>query len=402
MMIILEAIALCLSFLVNLLYWRKLKASDVRPLQPIACQYSQRSVAVIIPAYNEAENIADCVVSVLQSQGLNPAQLTVWVVDDQSTDGTADIVRSLQSIHSNPSNLHVLEGQPRPANEHINEQWSGKNWACTQAVEALTSKPDYLLFLDADVRLQPSAIATAIQTAETESIDLLTLLPQVICGCWAEWIAQPLAVGIITTGYPPNQVNDPSSDSVFAAGPFMFFRRETYAKIGGHRAIASIVLEDVELAKRIKFNGFKLSYRIGYNLASVRMYRTGAALWEGWTKNYYLGMGRSPLALVKFVLTAILFAIVPWIVLFGAVIQLVMDHQAIAPLIYITISGLIIAMHYGIRTTLRKVTQFPVNYWYLTGLGGAFVVGIAIASLIKVETGWGWTWRGRSLHNHQL
>jgi cellulose synthase/poly-beta-1,6-N-acetylglucosamine synthase-like glycosyltransferase len=151
MMMILEAIALFLSFLVNLLYWRKLQASAVEPLQPIACHCAQRSVAVIIPAYNEAENIADCVVSVLQSQGLNPAQLTVWVVDDQSTDGTAEIVRSLQSIHSH---LHLLQGQPRPANE----QWSGKNWACTQAVkaiEALTSRPDYLLFLDADVRLQP-------------------------------------------------------------------------------------------------------------------------------------------------------------------------------------------------------------------------------------------------------
>ncbi len=118
-------------------------------------------ISVIIPAYNEAENIQDCVTAVLDSTQLPDTQLEVWVVDDQSTDETLLLAQSLQELLNEPR-LFVLPGQPRPTDQN----WVGKNWACTQAVELALG--EFLLFIDADVRLKPHAIETAYQKAQLE------------------------------------------------------------------------------------------------------------------------------------------------------------------------------------------------------------------------------------------
>jgi glycosyltransferase involved in cell wall biosynthesis len=200
------------------------------------------TISVIIPAYNEAENIAECVTSVLESADQETSELEVWVVDDQSTDRTWAIVETLQQALNHPQ-LHALQGQPRPATE----VWMGKNWACTQGAQQATG--DYLLFLDADVRLQPGAIAAVLDQMQREPIDLLTLCPAVICSCLGEWLIQPLIIGLLATGYDFTAVNDPDQEAAFAVGQFMLFRRSAYDTLGGHRAVAGEVVEDVELAR---------------------------------------------------------------------------------------------------------------------------------------------------------
>jgi len=105
-----------------------------------------------------------------ESTPLSADNLEVLIVDDRSTDDTKDLAQSLQQQRGDPR-LKILAGQPRPANQY----WAGKNWAGTQAVQVATG--DFLLFIDADVRPGPGAIATAIATAETEKIDLFTCMP---------------------------------------------------------------------------------------------------------------------------------------------------------------------------------------------------------------------------------
>lgn len=106
-----------------------------------------------------------------ESIPLSADNLEVLIVDDRSTDDTKAIGKTLQQ-HLNDPRLKILAGQPRPANQY----WAGKNWVCAQAVQVATR--DFLLFIDADVRLKPGAIKTAIATAETEKIDLLTCMPR--------------------------------------------------------------------------------------------------------------------------------------------------------------------------------------------------------------------------------
>ena len=348
------------------------------------------STAVIVPAYNEAENIQQCLMATSESSNCPASELTVWVVDDQSTDDTLTIAQLLQDSLNDPR-LHILAGQSRPAGE----RWVGKNWACTQAAEQTTS--EYLLFIDADVKLKPGAIETAVQAAQAEQIDLLSLGPAIECGCLTEWLVQPLIISTLLLGFNFRAVNDPHSEMAFAAGPFMLFRRAAYEQIGGHRAVADQVVEDVELSRRIKFSGLKLRYLLGTQLASVRMYRSGQALWEGWTKNLYLGSQRNLGGMATFIMLVLLVCTLPWAALVGLGVKALLLPLTSWNWAAIALAGITVYLHYDLRCVGARLSKIPPRYWWLTGVGGVLVAAIAIASIIKTETGWGWTWRGRSL-----
>ena len=354
-----------------------------------------RKVSVIVPAYNEAENIRDCAIAILESTALCVDNLEVLIVDDRSTDDTLAIAQTLQQQLNDPR-LKILAGQGRPANQY----WAGKNWACAQAVPEATG--DFLLFIDADVRLKPGAIETAIATVETKKIDLLTCMPALVCDCLAEWLVQPLMFNHLAVCFDFTAVNDPTTDSAFAAGPFMLFRRSAYDKIGGHAAVASEIVEDVELARRIKRAGLKLALYAGSNLASVRMYRSWSALWEGWTKNLYLGANRSWGMMIY--MAAIMFFLypMPWLALGillanGEIANIITNHQLPITLLTMCLCAIVIWQQYNLRSLGAQISDCSTKYWWLGGLGGALVAAIAIGSAIKTETGWGWTWRGRAL-----
>jgi cellulose synthase/poly-beta-1,6-N-acetylglucosamine synthase-like glycosyltransferase len=390
-MLFFVVLSLLLALLANILYALKLRdATQQAPRLQIKPQDGELpSLSVIIPAYNEAENIEDCVCSVLSSTDLPPEKLEVWVVDDQSVDETWEILQRLQTRLNDPR-LKLMAGKPR-SSEQV---WLGKNWACAQA--AAQAQGDYLLFLDADLRLNEGAIATALQFAQQQQTDLFTICPTIVCGCLAEWLAQPLIIHTMLIGFDFKAVNDPCTDAAFAAGMFMLFRRAAYEQIGGHTTVSDQVVEDVELGRLVKYSGLKLNCFLGNELASVRMYRTWAALWEGWTKNLYAGGQRNPVSMAKFVLVILLMCVVPWMGLFIS-IALLTQGWNLWSLVTLTLSLLTIAMHYVIRRIGSSASGIAPRYWWLTGLGGIFVVAIGLTSVLKTETGWGWTWRGRPL-----
>ncbi|MEG4996937.1 glycosyltransferase [Microcoleus sp. B4-D4] len=376
-------------------------SSSAQQLQPSTGFFPK--VSVIVPAYNEAENIRDCAIAILESTALTEDNLEVLIADDRSTDDTKSIAQTLQQQLNDPR-LKILAGQPRPTNQY----WAGKNWACAQAVREATG--DFLLFIDADVRLKPGAIETAIATAETEKIDLFTCMPALVCECFAEWLVQPLMFNHLAVCFDFTAVNDSSkTDSAFAGGPFMLFRRSAYEKIGGHEAVAGEIVEDVELARRIKRANLKLGLYSGANLASVRMYRSWSALWEGWTKNLYLGANRN-LGMMVY-MAAIMFFLypMPWLALGillvnGEIANIITDrqlpitnYQLPITLLTICLSAIVIWHHYTLRCLGAKISECSTKYWWLGGLGGTLIAAIAIGSAIKTETGWGWTWRGRAL-----
>lgn len=351
-------------------------------------------ISVIIPAYNEEINIKSCVQSVLNSKLADSQKLEVWIADDESTDRTSAIACA---IANTDPRVRVLSVPPRPQNEI----WRGKNWACANAVGRTTG--EYLLFIDADVRLEPNAIADALTEAHTHQTDLLSCMPEIICGCFAEWLVQPIMMSVLAVASDFCLVNDPLSlETAFAAGPFMLFRREAYNNIGGHRAVAHDLVEDVALARSIKRNGFKLRYILALGLVKVRMYQSFAALWEGWTKNYYMGTQRNIGATLYSALAMTLVFVIPWLGLVVGVGYAAWDvskGEILSLSSFILLLSLIaIATQYYLRASSAKSFGQPLRYWWLSWAGGWLVAAIAIASIIKTETGWGWTWRGRSLY----
>ncbi|MEM6449990.1 MAG: glycosyltransferase [Cyanobacteria bacterium P01_D01_bin.105] len=346
------------------------------------------TVSVIIPAYNEAVNIQDCITAVLASKLTNPEDLQVLVADDGSTDATQTLAKALAA---QDSRVQVIPVPPRPQDA----VWQGKNWACTQAVRQAIG--DYWLFIDADVRLAPNAIATAVAKAEQDSIDLLSLLPNVLCRCLAEWLVQPLMKSLLVLGFSFAEVNDPTHpEQAFAAGPFMLFRRAAYEAVGGHRAVAENLVEDVALAQLIKQRGYRLFYALELELVQVRMYQNWAALWEGWTKNYYLGTGRNPFGTLYSALVILVVFTFPWIGLGLAIFLEITEFSAVGTVTVLLAIGTILLQYYY-RLQAAQLLGQPLRYAWLSWLSGLLVAAIAVGSMIKTETGWGWTWRGRPL-----
>ena len=349
------------------------------------------SLTVVIPAFNESLNIRRSLRSVFQS--LPPCgNWHVVVVDDMSTDSTADMAQECAKQMDQLNRFTLIQAGPRPANE----RWVGKNWACSKAMEQL--KSSWVLFIDADVELRPTALRRALVQAIDERADLFSVAPRLVCTCLAEWMVQPIMASLLGLGFPIVEANDPSSDVAFAAGPFMLFRRSAYDAIGGHRALAGEVVEDLALARTIKTSGFRLRYVLGLDAVDLQMYPNLSALWEGWTKNWFLGLDRNiPKALAAGGVVVLMFAS-PWILLpTCAVIAVVL----LGPTVMIVASSLLAAMALVLQIVLRFWIQdrfgVPVRFWWLMGAGGLLVGAIAPVSVWRSITGRGWTWKGRSL-----
>ena len=378
------------SLVANADFYRRFQASirSAPRMAPVEGTLSPvPTITVIIPAYNEAANITDCLKAILSNDLPEPSNMQVIIADDESTDETVELARQ---IAAQDERVTVFTVPPRPTDQ----TWRGKNWACAQAAKRATG--EFLLFVDADVRLEKGAIAQALYNAQAQKTDLLSCAPKIICGCFSEWLIQPIMATLIAVGFSFEGVNDPDQpDKSAAAGPFMLFRRSAYEQIGTHAAVATNTVEDFALAKLIKSSGLTLRYVIGLDIASVRMYRSFGDLWEGWTKNFYIAAERSVfLTLASAVAIALIF-VVPWLGLIVGIAGAI-SHQSFA-LWLMTISGLAIAMQLYGRVMSARIVDQPVKYLWLGWLGGGIISAICLVSMIKTETGWGWTWRGRSL-----
>ncbi len=358
----------------------------------VAQALASTSLTVVVPAYNEAANIAACLTSVLSSE--DPCgDWRVLLVDDRSTDATVTITRQAAgACGASEPRFVLLDAGPRPAGE----RWVGKTWACSVAMEQVQS--EWVLFVDADVRLQPATLRRALAQASAEGADLFSLAPRLSCGCLAEWLVQPIMASLLGLGFPIEAANDPASAVAFAAGPFMLFRRSAYAAIGGHRALAAEVVEDLALARRIKQGGHRLRYLLGLDALELRMYSDFASLWEGWTKNWLLGLdGDVARALAASSVVLLMFS-GPWLLAPAAGLAAArLPDQLLVLLAALALALVGIGLQLVLRLWTRRQFQLPLSFWWLMGAGGLVVAAIGPVSVWRTLSGRGWTWKGRPL-----
>ncbi len=350
------------------------------------------SLTVVVPAYNEAANIAPCLTSLLRSE--DPCgDWRVLLVDDRSSDATVAIAQAAAgACGATEPRFSLLDAGPRP----VGERWVGKNWACSRAMEQVSS--EWVLFVDADVRLLPATLRRALAQASADGADLLSLAPRLSCGCLAEWMVQPIMASLLGLGFPIEAANDPASAVAFAAGPFMLFRRSAYRAIGGHRALAAEVVEDLALARRIKQGGHRLRYLLGLDALELRMYSNFASLWEGWTKNWLLGLdGDVARALAASAVVLLMFS-GPWLLTPATAFAAVMlPGQRLVLLVALALALTGIGLQLVLRLWTRRQFQVPLTLWWLMGAGGLVVAAIGPVSVWRTLSGRGWTWKGRPL-----
>jgi glycosyltransferase involved in cell wall biosynthesis len=229
-------------------------------------------VSAIVPARDEEENISRAIESLAIQDPIGE----IIVVNDQSTDHTAQI---LAEISAADDRFRILETRELPAG------WVGKNYALS--LGAAEAQGKWLLFTDADAMHLPGSTARALELAEKTEAALISFSPEQETSTWWERAMIPFVFSRLADKFRYNTINDPNSPAAAANGQYLLIRRDAYDAIGGHRAIAAEVLEDVEIAKRVKAAGLGIYFAPGKGIARVRMYRTFGAMWQGWVKNLY-------------------------------------------------------------------------------------------------------------------
>jgi hypothetical protein len=245
----------------------------------------RRPVTVVLPVRDEEAHVADCLAALLDQRGVE--DLRVVVVDDGSTDGTAAVVRAIPDPR-----VRLVTAEPPPAG------WLGKPHACATGAAADPPADDaVLVFVDADVRLFPDAIAAAVAVLNERGLDLVSPWPRPLAEGVAERLVQPLAPWLWATALPVRLAERSARPSLAAAnGQFLVLTRRGYERAGGHAAVRGEVLEDIALLRAVKRAGGRGVPIDGSRLAACRMYDGWPAVRDGYAKSLWAAVGGSPRA----------------------------------------------------------------------------------------------------------
>jgi chlorobactene glucosyltransferase len=342
-------------------------------------------VSIIVPARNEARNIRRCVTSLLDQDYAN---LEVIVVDDGSTDGTASILTDIARRHPRGQHLRVERVDELPTG------WAGKPHALHTGVQA--ARGGWLLFTDADTWHAPGALRFAMRQASREGADLLSLgSTQELPGFWNK-VMMPLAYMGISMLYPIRAVNDPDSPIALANGQYILIRHAVYDTVGGYARpdLRATLLDDRDLARVVKGNGFRLRLDDGRGLLHVWMYQDLCDAWRGWRKNVYLGnRGGLPFFLLQLIGLPLV-TIAPFILLLAGLFM--PAHKGRNEVDLVAVVELVPLLAY--RGWLDRAVGVPWYYAFTHPLGGAIFEGILAQSAWRVITSKGVDWRGRNYY----
>lgn len=376
MLTALELVAACISWAVtanmlgNLKAYRRLSSFADAPLPEPA-----PFVSVLVPARDEATNIAACVCSLLAQE--YPC-FEVLVLDDGSVDDTAAIV---QEIAASDARLSLLSGGALP------ERWMGKGFACHQLAAA--ARGDVLLFTDADTRHAPHMLRSVVGATATGA-DVVTAFPEQEIGSAAEALTVPLMLFTVMAFLPVGKVwDDPSPVYTAANGQLLAFTRAAYERVGGHAAVRNSVLEDMHLAQRAKGAGLRLRLADGTGTTRTRMYRSPGEVWRGFSKNAYALLGGSvPVAGAVVSTMLLLYVLPPVVLLVGLLAKRGGARWRGLPL-------LLVGLMFVQRTILARRARLPMWQGVTHPLSVLAFVAILANSARWQRRGYG-VWKGRA------
>jgi chlorobactene glucosyltransferase len=232
-------------------------------------------LTVIVPARDEAGNIGRCLAT-LVAQDYPRDQLRILVVDDDSSDATAEIARDFAQ---RDARVALLRSPP------LAPGWKGKVNACCAGVVAADEKSKWLCFIDADMRAEPPLLRSAVSAAQAQTLDLLSLAPRQELKSFAERLILPCGLYLLSFSQDLNKIQAPDSQEVVATGQFMLVRREAHDRVGGFATVCHSIVEDLEFARLLKRSRYRVLMMDGTRLLSTRMYTGWQTLWPGFAKN---------------------------------------------------------------------------------------------------------------------
>lgn len=345
-------------------------------LAPVA-RDAAPAVSVLIPARDEAGNIGAALDAVLASRGI---ALEVLVLDDQSSDDTARIVADCAT---RDPRVRLLRGVPLPPG------WCGKQHACAQLAAA--ARGDDLVFIDADVRLAPDAVARLVAARRRRGVALLSGIPRQLTGSLLEQLIIPL-IHVVLLGYLPFPGLRWTRRPAFAAacGQLLVIAADAYRASGGHGAIRASWHDGLALPRQLRTCGHGTDLVDVTTLATCRMYRGARETWEGFAKNAAEGLG-SPRGILPWTLLLLGGHTLPTLLLGVGLLAgwppVVLGAAAAG-------SGAVLAA----RVLLAWRFRHPPLAVLLFPIGAALLVAIQWHACLRRHRGWRPRWKGRTQH----
>jgi chlorobactene glucosyltransferase len=367
-----------------ILYWLHSQARLDVITTPVPAPPGGPLVSVLIPARNEEKNIRRCVEAALAQDYPN---FEVLVLDDRSTDSTPGI---LTELSKDEPRLVALFGAELPAG------WAGKPHALHQAAESATG--EWLCFVDADTFLAPNALSATLAAADRTGADMYTIMTTQVMGTFWEKAVLPLVLTALSVGFSPRKINDPRKRDAVANGQFILIKRSVYDAVGGHAAVRNQIVEDKAISEQVKWNGYRLVMADGFAMAQTRMYTSLPTLWEGWTKNIYLGLKDSPGMLLLGIFGAFLALMAALFMPLWPLLGLVSYFNGGGtPAILVVLEALAVwAVLLYVRAQAAHAMRIPRWYALTTPLGAGVFAAMMFTSAWKALSGQGIRWKGRT------
>jgi chlorobactene glucosyltransferase len=364
---------------------------------PAAAPANAPLISVCVPARNEERNIGRCVESILAQDYPN---FEVIVLDDRSTDRTPEILRDLllesdglpSTLKQQAASLHIIRGAD------LASGWAGKPHALSQAASAArVAAGAWLCFVDADTFLSPNTLSACYAKAMETRADMFTILTFQTLGSFWEKAVMPIVMSALSVGFSPRKVNDPNSRDAIANGQFILIKRSVYDAIGGHASVRDQIAEDRAISEQVKWNGYRLIVADGTSVARTRMYTSLPEMWEGWTKNIYLGLSGRPSLVILGVLGAFLLSITALILplwpLFG--VGWYLQGGGWLALTVIVESLILWAIVLNARARVAAGMGIPAWYALTLPLGAGVFAAMMFTSTWRILSGKGVRWKGR-------
>jgi hopene-associated glycosyltransferase HpnB len=358
-------------------FWRVSPASSRSISAESRAQANSVRIAVIIPARDEADVVGLAIRSLLQQTGGNT--LHIFLVDDASTDGTAQAAREAAISKGQEQNLTVVQGSPLPFG------WSGKLWAMQQGIEqAVKAAPDFFLFTDADIEHAPDSVATLVSIALAGPYDMASFMVKLHCQSVAEKLLIPAFVYFFFKLYPPAWISNPRRSEAGAAGGCILIRPAALEKAGGIAAIRQEVIDDCSLAARVKGAGGRLWLGASAGTLSIRPYEGFSGIGRMISRSAFNQLRHSNLLLALSIAGMAATYLLPPLLVFAG-------HH-IAPAALGGAAWLLMVLTYW--PVLRLYRLNPL--WALAlPVAAVFYVGATFHSAWKYWMGRGGEWKGR-------
>jgi hopene-associated glycosyltransferase HpnB len=351
-------------------FWRMERTEQIPEAAPA------RSVVAVIPARDEADVIGDAIASLLAQD--YQGRLDIVIVDDHSSDGTAEVARRVAADAGGADRVTVVHAEPMPPG------WTGKLWAVRQGTAiAAAMRPDFLLLTDADIVHATDNLRGLVARAEGGRYDLVSLMVRLHCrGLW-ERLLVPAFVFFFFKLYPPRWVADSQREMAAAAGGCMLLRGSALERIGGVDSIRHEIIDDCALARRVKTIG-RVWLGIADETRSVRPYGSWRALWDMIARCAFAQLKYSTVILVALMAgMAVTYLVPPTLVL--------LSGQPLA----MALGGLAwLAMAASFLPILKMYRCSPLVALLLPAIA-AFYMAATLGSAVQFWRGRGGAWKGR-------